>query len=137
MNESNDKRDEVEQLRHEIDTLREAIQYLAFCKQSEPRFAYFDWLVKNGVLGDRQVRFNVVLTTLSARLQGHTLPREPPVPGVSSELLYKAGPPTYQDAKQLLMQVMGISNETTIEELFVAMKSQGMHDDLIALWEQS
>ena len=137
MSEHDNTAEQIAQLKEEIAILKEAIQYLAFSKQTEPRFAYFDWLVKNAVLGEKQARFNVVLTTLSIRLAGDTPEHDRPIAGVSSELLYKDGRPAYQEAEQLLMQVLDTRNETAVEELFQAMRMQGMHGDLVALWEAS
>ncbi|MEM9487568.1 MAG: hypothetical protein AAGC55_00420 [Myxococcota bacterium] len=106
---------------------------MAFAKVGDERFAYFDWLVKNGVLGARQGRFHRVLGVLNDRLDGTAIERKTPLPGVSTELLYRNGPPTYPEAKTLLMQVLDVKSERPVEELLDAFKSQGIQRDLVAL----
>ena len=128
----------IEELEEEIATLKETVQYLALCKQGDERFRYFDWLVKNGVVGDKQVRFHVVLMTLDLRLAGRAgAVEERPVPGVSSELLYKEEPPTYREAREVLMQVLDTQNDDVVDELFQALMAQGMHRELVALWQRA
>ncbi|TCP66083.1 hypothetical protein [Baia soyae] len=50
------------------------------------------------------------------------------------DILYSPQPPTYQEAKQLLMEAIDTQNEETIKELFRALHNQGIFEDLTALY---
>ncbi|WP_428265656.1 hypothetical protein [Haliangium sp.] len=123
----------IDILEEEVATLKEAIQFLAFCKSTDRRFLFFDWIVKNNVLGERRVRFNRVLLTLSSRLERKPPRKRPAISGVSSELLYKEEAPTYSEAKLLLMQALETEADTIVEELIDAFAEQGIHTWIVSL----
>lgn len=126
------EREEFEQMKQEIGRLREAIRFLAFAKKTDDTYAFFDWLVKHDVFDDQRTRLDVVLAILGARVNHETPPVTREVKGVTSALLYQAGPPSYEDAVLLLGQALGVSRHP-IEALIDAFAQQGLHHWLVAL----
>ena len=130
---TDDDRDELVRLRQEVGALREAVQLLAYCKQVDASYAFFDWLVKNDVFDDKRTRLTKVLSVLNRRLDGEDPGPVRALAGVSTERLYERGRPSYEVARSLLAQAVD-KHENTVEELFAAFAAQGIQDELVALW---
>ncbi|MDQ0416697.1 hypothetical protein J2Z48_000864 [Croceifilum oryzae] len=124
---------ELELLKEEVAQLREMVEYLSFSKVTNEKYAFWDWCVRNKVYGKKQTYFGLVKSILVDRLTGQE-PFKKNIPGVSMDMLYSPQPPTYQEAKQLFMEVLEIRNEETIEELFQALHNQGLSKDLTVLY---
>jgi hypothetical protein len=127
------EQERIEALEEEIRHLREAVQFLAHSKQQNKKYAFFDWLVINQIFGTKRARLDGVLMILDARLNGERLPRKKRIPGTTHALLYREGAPTYEEAKQLLMEALEVKNDTIVDELLDALKKQGIHKKLSRL----
>jgi len=125
----------IDELEEQVGFLKEAIQYLSFSKVEDTRFAFFDWLVKNSVFGNRRARLDCVLVILGDRLDAEPLRKKVPIEGISTDLLYRDGVPTSAEAKTLLMQALQVEAETVVDELVDAFRTQGSHQQLVALWQ--
>ncbi|MDQ0416544.1 hypothetical protein J2Z48_000711 [Croceifilum oryzae] len=126
---------ELDLLKEEVAQLREMVEFLSFSKVTNEKYAFWDWCVQNNIFGDTRTRLGIVKSVLVDRLTG----KEPlfvkkNIPGVSMDILYSKNPPTYQEAKQLLMEALDTRNEETVEELFRALHRQGIFQDLTALY---
>lgn len=130
---SREQEERIEKLEEEIQELKEAIQYLAYCKETDEKYAFFDWIVRNSAFNEKRARLDLVLTTLGDRLEGMQPAVTKELAGVSSELLYKEVAPSYDEAKQLLMEALEVKADTIVDELFDALQKQGIHSNLAAL----
>ncbi|SDZ16120.1 hypothetical protein [Thermoactinomyces sp. DSM 45892] len=124
---------ELELLKEEVAQLREMVEFLSFSKVTNEKYAFWDWCVQHNIFGDTRTRLGIVKSVLTNRLTGQeTLKKN--IPGVSMDVLYSPSPPSYQEAKKLLMEAIDTQNEETIEELFRALHNQGIFQDLTALY---
>lgn len=102
-------------------------------KASHPRFQAWEWLHKNVTSEDAFVHLRRVLGVLTSRILGEwkanpELNRE--IPGVPSDLLYVARPPTIQEVYLLVRAAAGFSTNAQVVELFHAYKANGADDAL-------
>lgn len=125
---------ECAQLRQRVAVLEEALQFLAYCKQTEPSFAFYDWLVKNQVFDEHRARLELVLGVLEDRLASRPFTFQRTVSGISDDQLYQHTRPTSDHARTLLMLALETRNTHTIDELFQALASQGRNRELVAWW---
>lgn len=123
---------EIQTLKGEIQSLKEAVLNLAYSKTTDPNFAFFDWLVKHGVVfNGKRERLDWVMHVLGCRLEQKPLTKQKSVPGVSYELLYKESVPTYEETKTLLMQALETTNEEIVTDLVDSLIKQGIQNKLV------
>ena len=129
-------RDRCEALEDELGRLKEAVQFLVFCKATDPAFAFYNWLVKHDVFDRRRARLEHVLGVLDSRLVGQMPTVRKSVDGIPDQDLYDPSPPTREAARQLLMQALDTRNPAMIDELFQALSTQTPERALAVWWKQ-
>ncbi|PDO09463.1 MAG: hypothetical protein BLM47_12360 [Candidatus Reconcilbacillus cellulovorans] len=128
---------EIQKLKEEIQSLKEAVFNLAYSKTTDPKFAFFDWLVRYGVVfNGKRERLDWVMHVLECRLEQKPLSKQKSIPGVSYELLYKESVPTYEETKTLLMQVLETNNEEIVKDLIDSLIKQGIRNKLVEYLQQ-
>ncbi len=127
------QQDEIDRLTEELQMLKDAVRYLAHCKVTADEYMFYDWVVKNEVFGNKRIRLDRTLLILGTRLAGEEIMKQQEIPGVPGELLYKDGPPTYDDAKVVLMAALDVNAEAIVDGLFEALRLQGIHKQLAGL----
>lgn len=128
-----DQQDEIAKLTAELQILKDAVRYLAYCKQTADEYLFFDWVVKNEIFGEKRTRLDHTLLILGARLAGEEFTKQPEIPGIPTELLYSEQPPTYEEATALLMAALEVEAKSIVDDLLKALRQQGMHKSLVAL----
>lgn len=131
---------EIAQLTQAIEQFKVRIEHAQWlagtldrAKASHPRFQVWEWESKNIASEDARLRVRRVLNELRARICGDWKPssemnRE--IPGVPSELLYLARPPTIDEIYLLVRAAGGFSTNAQVVELFHAYKANGADDQL-------
>lgn len=129
-------RKRCEALEDELGRLKEAVQFLVYCKTTDPAFAYYNWLVKYDVFDRKRAILEHVLGVLDSRLAGRPLGLHKSIPGIANDQLYRSEPPTRENVRQLLMLALDTSNADTIDELLRAMSTQTPDRPLVRWWHQ-
>lgn len=131
---------EIAQLTQAIERFKARIEHAQWltatldrAKASHPRFQVWEWVNKNITSEDAFIRVRRVLSELRARISGEwkadsEYNRE--IPGVPSELLYLARPPTILEVYQLVKAAAGFTTNAQVVELFHAYKANGADDEL-------
>lgn len=127
-------RRECEELRREVGVLHGAIAMLAHCKQTDSDYAFYDWLLRHAVLGERHQRLHLVLTALERRLSGQPFDSRTSVPGIPDSLLYSEAPPTREQVAEFLARALEVESSTLVGELFAALRAQGRNPALVDWW---
>jgi hypothetical protein len=132
--------EEVVQLERRIEILKDRIErarwltmMLERAKAPHPRFPFWEWELKN--FPTETVRRNVrqVCFQLSLRLAGTWELDETckDIPGVPSDQLYQARPPTVDEVYGLIKAAAGVSSNAKVTEMFVVMRTNEYQSKLI------
>jgi hypothetical protein len=107
-----------------VERARWLTEMLVQAKAPHPRFPFWEWEFRN--FPTDTVRRNVdrVITHLSWRLEGTWELDETckEIPGVSSDELYQARPPTVDELYALIRAAAGFTSNAKVTEMFVIMR---------------
>jgi hypothetical protein len=135
-----DLREEAADLERRIAIFQERVErarwlteMLTQAKAPHPRFPFWEWEFRN--FPTDTVRRNVarVITHLSWRLDGTWEFDETckEIPGVSSDELYQARPPTVDEVYALIKAAAGFTSNAKVTEMFVIMRMNEYRSNLI------
>lgn len=120
-------------MKERVERARWLTEMLGRAKAPHPRFPYWEWEFRN--FPTDSVRRNVdrVITHLSWRLEGTWEFDETckDIPGVSSEELYQARPPTVDEVYALIKAATGFTSNAKVTEMFVVMRMNEYQNKLI------
>lgn len=123
----------IAMFKERIERARWLTEMLVQAKAPHPRFPFWEWEFRN--FPTDTVRRNVdrVLMHLSWRLDGTWEYDETckEIPGVSSDELYQARPPTVDEVYELVKAAAGFTSNAKVTEMFVIMRINGYQNKLI------
>ena len=123
----------VELLKERLERARWLTTMLIRAKAPHPRYPFWEWEHRH--LPNGTVRKNVrnVLSQLSLRLDGQWEFDETckDIPGIPSDQLYQARPPTVDEVYTFIKTAGGFTSNAQVREMFVARRMNGHQDKLI------
>lgn len=124
--------EKIEELEEKIENLQAKIFWLTISKLPNPRYPYYELLLQSNISDSEKQIMEHALVILSWRLEGEEIPEEfkKPFPGIPYELLYSENVPTFEEAKTILSNILGINNTERIILLLKALYREGRFQDI-------
>lgn len=120
-------------LTHRCEELEGRAIMMALAKLDDPRFAYWNWLLRTSFLNQCRLNLTILLPALNNRIKGEPLPREKQemIEGISSDLMYGSGPlPSADEMVQMIKTAAEITHTSRVKELLEAVRDQDMYPEL-------
>lgn len=120
-------------LQERVDRARWLTEMLVQAKAPHPRFPFWEWEFRNFPSDTARRNVDRVITHLSWRLDGTWEFDETckEIPGVSSDELYQARPPTVDEVYALVRAAAGFTSNAKVTEMFVVMRMNGYQSKLV------
>ncbi|CAJ1002247.1 hypothetical protein [Brevibacillus aydinogluensis] len=121
----------IKGLREKVEELHDFILTLAICKQADPKFPYYNFIVEYQISPDKKTAIELLFMALSQKLEGKNLDhiRGKDV-GISSEILFSDTPLQYKDVEGAITKILEVESNLVAYRLIQAMKDQGMQTSL-------
>jgi len=122
--------DKVHMLSLRCDDLESRLIRLAVAKIPDPRYPFWNWMLRQGMPDETRLRLMALLSALEGRMTGTQLPGADSKLGVSHDLVYGSGAPPVDDVVASVQSVAGLGDDAQVVDMLRAVDEQGLFQTL-------
>lgn len=119
--------DEINEIKMSLGKFEDFILRLAICKQTDPKYPYYDYIVTYRISPETQFKIDLLFGLISEKVESKKIPaRFKKIKDFSTDFLYDDNPLQYKDVEKEIMHILG-AKDAGVPVMFIkAMRDQGI-----------
>ncbi|WP_202079230.1 hypothetical protein [Caldalkalibacillus salinus] len=118
---------ELKEAKHNIEILTDYVLRLSVCKQVNPKYPYYDFIVSYGIDPYKQSKIDLLFSLMSEKLESNKIPeRFGNIEDFPTDFLFRHSPLKYEDVEEAIMNILNAKSSDVPITLIQSMKDQGL-----------